>query len=167
MQGLIDDLPEKNPVQINLPIGELDLQQPLYIHRPHLTLKGEGSERTILQAHFNGFQQEAMIMVRGLKPENLKSLTNIKLEDFTLRQASNSVTSQPSQLNGIFLDNVADAAVRNINLETAGNPVILSNTKNVTTEYITVRGTTVIPVSYPENLEPEVEENLAKGLSEG
>lgn len=167
LQGLIDDLPEQLPVQINLPIGELDLQKPLQIHRPNVTLKGEGSERTILQAHFNGFQQEAMIIVRGLKQEELKSLTNIKLEDFTLRQASNPVTSQPSQLNGIFLDYVADATVRNINLETLGNPVILSNTKNVTTEYITVRGTTVIPVSYPEDVEPEVEENLAQSLSDG
>ena len=51
LQELIDRLPPQDMIQINLPIGEVSLFQPLVIHRGNLLMRGQGIDRTILQAY--------------------------------------------------------------------------------------------------------------------
>ena len=123
-------------MQINLPIGEIELLQPLKINRSHLILAGQGWRRTILQTHFAG---EATLQV-----EPSASLSSITVEDVELRGFTiESATAELSSVDGISLKNVSGAKLESLNLESLiGQPLILYQTKDIAIEY----------VSFPESL---------------
>ncbi len=130
LQTLLDSLSGDEKVQINLPIGEIDLLQPLKIHRSHLILAGKGWRRTILQTHFAG---EATLQV-----EPPASFPPTTVEDVELRGfAIESATAELSSVDGISLRNVSGAKLESLNLESLiGQPLILYQTKDVTIEYV-------------------------------
>ncbi|MGC9526459.1 MAG: glycosyltransferase [Limnospira sp.] len=130
LQALIDGLPTDRPVQIELPIGELDLFEPVKIGRSDIQIRGEGAGRTILQAHFETAPSDAVLVVHS----PAQSLRNIGLRGFTIRNHS------PSPFNGILLSDIRDVAVKNINLVGEGYPAIGDRAENVRLESVTVRG---------------------------
>lgn len=152
LQALINSLPETGKVQINLPLGEIDLFEPLEINRSHFVLRGQDAERTILQAHFKTSPEETFMVVRPLEGID-SSLEDIQLRGFTLRPVSTSNT-QRSQMHGILLDRVSRVLVKNVNLETQGHPVVLNQTEDVTVEYVTARGTVMSPITSQQLANP-------------
>ncbi|MBW4691788.1 MAG: glycosyltransferase family 2 protein [Lyngbya sp. HA4199-MV5] len=152
LQALIDRQPLDKTIQINLPIGELDLFEPLSLDRSHLRLKGQGVNRTILQAHFNATADTAMLMVSALRagqpelvadvqttanPEQ-KPVQDVQISGFTLRYSPSKpdLAKQPS--NGLILDDVTQATVSNLHLEHGIRyPFVLTRSQHVVTQYVT------------------------------
>ena len=149
LQALIDSQPDSNLVQINLPIGQLDLFQPLMLNRSYTRLIGQGIDRTILTAKFAN-QTTAETAILAIQPPplsghpvSLDSGVDLKLQDvhlkgFTLRL--NHSESEPDP-NGILLKDVSQASLRQIYVErTVHHGIILNSTENVILEYIDLDG---------------------------
>ena len=157
LQALIDRLPKQQEVQINLPLGEVDLFQPLEINRSHVKLKGQGIARTVLLAHFDRQVGDAVLTVRPqgaaiaqasmtsaskAAEAGRKQLKNIELSGFTMRQLlPETATASEYAVDSIRMERVAEAVVRNLHLERSGrNPLVLNKTQDVTVEYVAVDG---------------------------
>ncbi|XGV98297.1 MAG: glycosyltransferase [Leptolyngbya sp. BL-A-14] len=152
LQTLIDRQPINKTVQINLPIGELDLFQPISIDRSHLRLMGQGVDRTILQAQFNPSDDSAVLMVsagqkatlaatQSATEEAQKPVSDVQISGFTLRYGSSNSTIAKQGINGLVLDNVAQATVSSLHLEQGIRyPFVLKRSRDVTTQYVTAEG---------------------------
>ncbi|MGL5083845.1 MAG: glycosyltransferase [Microcoleaceae cyanobacterium] len=146
LQALIDQLPDIGLIQVNLPIGELDLFQPIILQRSNVVIRGQDAERTILQAHFGSTQQPAFWIVQP--NDQASSIKNVQLRGFTLRTAPEITSSRPSSsLDGVLFRNVSNALVRDVDLVGDGRPVVLDQTQDITLEYVTLRGATVSAAS--------------------
>ncbi|MEB3279430.1 MAG: glycosyltransferase [Lyngbya sp.] len=150
LQALIDSLPPEGKVEINLPIGEIDFYQPIEITRSQTVIGGQGAERTIIQARFNAPQQESFFRVLPPMGQIREKIAGVQLRGFTLRHVPQQAVAQASKLNGVILERAKNATIRDLNLTTNGHPVILNQTKNVTVEFVTVRGTMMEPMSLNE-----------------
>ncbi len=161
LQALFDQLPPDQAVQIQLPIGEIDLFQPLEIRRSNFTLTGQGVARTILNAHFApGAQQAALIvrpstttaqLVRYASTPQMSStpaqttLQNVQIGNFSIRQpivqgeAVQREAPLRSLVTGILLENVKDSVIRN--LSAGRHPLILNRTQDISLEYVTLDDT--------------------------
>lgn len=151
LQALIERLPSDRPVQVELPLGEIDFFHPVEIRRNNLTLKGQGATRTVLQAHFSPSSGEAVLTVKpqaatataqlvvnqtnaGSQPA-LK-LRGIELSGFSLRLASANAKDSPL-LDGILLEDVAESAVKHLSLEQGNRfALILNRTQDIAIEYV-------------------------------
>jgi mannuronan synthase len=126
LQRLIDEADEQALIQIELPMGELDLEQPLEIHRSQVRLVGQGADRTILAVRF----AEAAVVV---KPRVASAvLEDVHLQGFTVR-------GQVSQVaESIVLEQVHRGSLRNIHLVQRGDRgVMLQGTQDIVMEYVT------------------------------
>ena len=147
LKALIDQLPSQGRIQINLPIGEIDLFQPVEINRSHTVLKGQGIGRTILQARFNGKVAEAVLLIRPrLSKAKLSELPaakisearveDVQLSSFTLLHM---LPKTEATVNGIVLENVAHSQIKNLDLEKSGrHPLLLRKTQDVKVEYVSM-----------------------------
>lgn len=147
LQSLIDRPPLNQARQINLPVGEIDLLQPLRIDRSHIQIKGQGVGRTILQAQFKATAATAIVMVSAQRDRkagltaaqsaaNSPHLQNVQISGFTLRYKPSPETDQQT-INGLVLD-VAQATVRNLHSEQGIRyPLVLKRSRDVTLQYVT------------------------------
>lgn len=147
LKALIDQLPSQGRIQINLPIGEIDLFQPVEINRSHTVLKGQGIGRTILQARFNRKVAEAVLLIRPrLSKAKLSELPaakisearveDVQLSSFTLLHM---LPKTEATVNGIVLENVAHSQIKNLDLEKSGrHPLLLRKTQDVKVEYVSM-----------------------------
>ena len=115
--------------------------QPLEINRSNTTIKGEGVGRTILQANLKKKTAKAAILIR---PRALPSVgtkvspgkvKNIQLRGFTLLQM------QPTAavVDGIVLENVAQAKLRNLDLDRSGrHALVRRQTDDIKVEYVSL-----------------------------
>jgi mannuronan synthase len=111
-------------IQIDLPLGELDLEQPIEIHRSRVRLVGQGADRTILMA------RGAAVVV---KPKDVSSvLEDVHLQGFTVRgQVSQTAES-------IVLEQVCRSSLRHIHLvQGSDRGVVLQGSQDVVMEYVT------------------------------
>ncbi|MGK7917711.1 MAG: glycosyltransferase [Prochloraceae cyanobacterium] len=139
LQALIDSLPATGIVQIDLPLGEIDLFQSLEINRSHTFIKGQGAQGTILLAHKPALLAEAIVAVRPPSNAAKRRVENVQLSDFTIKSAP---SAQVKDSINILLENVVQAALKNLHLSASGrNALSLSKTENVTLEYVVVEGT--------------------------
>lgn len=152
LQSLIEQLSDRNKVQIDLPIGELDLFQPLEINRSHLILKGGGIRRTILQTHFNQSKGEAAILIRPQETRPAKApsaspqvtqasdkLEDVHLKGFTLRSILPESGKPVSTVKGIVLEKVVQASLTNLELkQSGGESLVLHKTQDVKVEYVSI-----------------------------
>ena len=154
LQALIQQLPADQPIQINLPIGEIDLLQPLEVNRSNVTLKGHGIDRTVLLSHVSPSMADAIVIVRPQQAIEISSdygsaskassqLHGIEISGFTLRQPE-PIT--PSMTQRILLQDVAESSIKNLRIEQATSeevgfadpsPLILKRTQNITVESVT------------------------------
>lgn len=142
LQALINQLPNQGLVQINLPFGELDLFQPLEINRSNTIVKGKGVGRTVLQAHFNRKQGEAIIAIRPRPPKaslvanaSKDQVENIELNGFTLLQIQ--AKTKTDAIDGIVLEKVVKSSIKNLDLEKSGrHSLLLHQTQKVKVEYV-------------------------------
>lgn len=140
LQALIDDLSESgdSPVELHLPIGELDLLQPVVIHRGQLTLRGQGPGRTVLAARFDRSQASAVLQV---EPKHSQALTQIHFTGFTLQPAD---TATITQLDGIRMEQVVDSSLSNLAIAPGlRNPLILDQTENIKVEHVALQENTI------------------------
>lgn len=140
LMALINSLPPTGTIQINLPIGEIDLFAPLEINRSNIFLKGKGTEATILQAHNFERLPEAILTVRPSPNQaSNEKLENVQLSDFTIELAE---PDREQAATAIVLENVSQAALKNLRLTTGGIPAIISTqTEDVTVEYVVIEAT--------------------------
>ena len=132
LQAIINNLPTEGKVQINLPMGEIDLSKPLEINRSNTIIQGQGIRRTILQANFNSQVGEAAILVR---PSTTSIVKDIRLSGFTLMR--DRTQREGKTINGIVLEKVVQAKLNNLDLrQSEGRSVILRQTQEVEMEYI-------------------------------
>jgi len=156
LQALIQSLPADQPVDLTLPIGEIDLFHSLEINRSHLTLKGRGVGRTVLIAHGEAAMNQAVVVVRPQQTLPVQweaepstavptNLYGVEIKGFTVRRSL-----QTTATSGILLQDVAESSLRNLRVESglssdggAGDrlPVILERTHNITVEYVTTDAT--------------------------
>ena len=139
LQTLIDELSETvaadRPVELILPIGELDLLQPLRINRGQLTLRGQGPSRTILNVRFDRSLAEAALQIRP--DPSAATLEQIHLMGFTLKSAD---TADIAQLDGLSLRQVTNSSLRNLEIAAhIRKPLALKNTDNIVVENVAVQ----------------------------
>jgi glycosyltransferase Alg8 len=149
LQALINQLPREGLVQINLPLGELDLFEPLEINRSNTIVKGQGIGRTVLQARFSQKLGEAVLSIRPrlaqaslVSSEAAKAsryeVRNIQLYGFTLLQVQPQKAA--NVVDGIVLEKVVQASIRNLNLENSGRrSLVLRQTQQVKVEYVSMK----------------------------
>lgn len=156
LQALIERVPQDKMIQINLPIGEIDLFKPIEINRSNILLQGRGVGRTILQAHFDqaignavltvapqggrsGYREVSLAKSAAVTDQRLK---HVELSGFTLRQVvPASVSAASYAMDGVVLEKVAHAAVRNLELKPSGrHSLVLNKTQDVTVEYVSIEG---------------------------
>ena len=149
LQALIDRQPLSEAIQINLPIGEIDLFKPISIDRSYIRIKGQGVGRTILQAQFNPTADTAILMVSGSRvgqtvltasaPKTAqKPVQDVQVSGFTLRYSPSTPGIANQTINGLVLDNVAQVTVSNIHLEQGIRyPAMLKRSRDVTMQYVT------------------------------
>ncbi|HBE17470.1 MAG TPA: transcriptional regulator [Cyanobacteria bacterium UBA11149] len=168
LQKLIDKLPPQNRIEINLPIGEIDLYQPLVIARSDTILKGEGRGRTILVSHASQNQRKAVIIIKppsakisttrsqspqlGLKSNQITPANNVSLagastpiptshnlHHIDLEGFTLHYPKPAPSLDSIVLENVTQSTIKNIHLQDGSrHSLILRNTENITLEYVTI-----------------------------
>lgn len=148
LQSLLDRASTTQAIQINLPLGELDLHMPIAIHRSHVNLKGVGIDRTVLQARFDRQTHEAILKVSPAKPSNI-SLENIQVNGFTIR--SDESENQPFQ-KGIVIEQVDRASLKNLDFEnTLERAIVLQDTQDVTVEYVAMNRRPLDPTQIVKN----------------
>jgi glycosyltransferase Alg8 len=139
LQALLDGLPPTGNVQINLPLGQIDLFHPVQINRSHTCLIGQGTQGTIFQAHPQALQGKAILTVQPKKkiPGNYK-LENIELTDFSVdTEYLTSRLQKPS----ILLANIKQSAVKNISLNSKYKYALkLAQSEQITVEYVSING---------------------------
>lgn len=154
LQALLNQLPPQDKVQINLPIGELDLFQPLEITRSHTILKGQGVGRTVLLAHNHQNRGEAVVLVtphsrKALATQTSQTLSvqvtavaeriqDVQLRGFTLSHipSTTGVNSKHS-VDSIVLEDTTKASLKNLDLrQSSRHALILDNTQDVIIEYV-------------------------------
>ncbi|MBD2461922.1 glycosyltransferase [Oscillatoria sp. FACHB-1407] len=138
LQALVDGLSqEQGKVRINLPIGELLLSQPIFIHRSQVSIVGQGVDRTVFNVAFDAITQTEAKAVMTITPsaENATSpLENVHLQGFSLRPQFPISGSIP---DSILLNQVTQSSLRHLRLEPSdGHSIVLQNTKNVVVEYV-------------------------------
>ena len=147
LKALIEQLPSQGRIQINLPIGEIDLFQPVEINRSHTVLKGQGIGRTILQARFNWKVAEAVLLIRPRLSKAFLSklpaakISEVRVEDVQLSSFTllHMLPKTEATVNGIVLENVAHSQINNLDLEKSGrHPLLLRKTQDVKVEYVSM-----------------------------
>ena len=142
IQLLLAHLPPKGTIQINLPLGKVDLFQSVTLTRSDTIFQGIGTEQTILQAHFQEGHQfilEAHPRLKSAQPPLSRSLQNIRFQGFSLRQTPlQSVSSNiASTINGILLDQVTHITLENLRFEQSIQQAIMARSaQNMTIEYV-------------------------------
>ncbi len=142
LQALINSLPPTGTIQINLPLGEIDLFHPLEIHRSNTFLKGKGPRGTVLQAHTPALVREAILRISpSQNPNTGDKIHNIQLSGFTIELAE----SAPSkEFTSIILENVVEAALKNLDLTAGGEQtLILSESEDVTVDYVAMDSSSI------------------------
>ena len=139
--GLLENVPENGDlVQINLPLGELDLDTPLYLHRSNLILQGIGAGRTIFQAHFDLQAGNAIVSVRPqdeVRSNPQPWLENLQLNGFTLRYLPGNAEDAGKLANSIELQRVRQASLKYLQLDSGTDRALrLQDTENVSIEYV-------------------------------
>ena len=149
LQALIDRQPLSEAIQINLPIGEIDLFKPISIDRSYIRIKGQGVGRTILQAQFNPTADSAILIVSGSRVDQTvltasapktaqKPVQDVQVSGFTLRYSPSTPGIANQTINGLVLDNVAQVTVSNLHLEQGIRyPSVLERSRDVTMQYVT------------------------------
>jgi mannuronan synthase len=124
LQALIDRLPPNGLIQINLPNGEIQLDQTLAIHRSHTKIHGQGAASTMLICRQTGIQ--------AMAETTDKPLVELELSNLTMVQHGNSV---------IVFQHVRNSTLRSIRLAGFGNaPMHFTDTQNIQLEYIGIEG---------------------------
>jgi mannuronan synthase len=129
LQRLIDGTPsDRGLIQINLPMGELELYHPIEIHRSQTQLVGQGADRTIFTVQFE-VNDDPMIRVEPSHPE--ESITHVHLQGFTLRAAANQASS-------ILMNHLQQGSLKNIHIvQDSDRGIVLQQTKDIVMEYVT------------------------------
>ena len=138
LQALMDTLPPQKSVEIHLPIGELDLFEPISINHSQLTLTGEGPERTVLQAHFTEAPEAAMLHIRPDTAESASedTLEQVHLNGFTLRPAK-----AVAEIDGILFEQVIGGSLSHVRVDFGSrHPIVLKQTQDIEVEYVAVQG---------------------------
>lgn len=142
LQKLVDSLPSQTPVELRLPIGQLDMMQPIQINRSHLTLTGEGPNRTVLQASLDQSSAKAIFQIAPSQSDNTTSTTaleQVHLQGFSLR----STASSPSfaEVDGIRLEQVTNSSLIDLEIDTGRRqPFVLEQTQDIKVEHVAVLG---------------------------
>lgn len=139
LQAILDNLPAEGRVDVVLPVGELHLDNPIYINRSHTSLVGLGTNRTILNARFDSIANTNTAIVIGpdadSNPEN-EPLEDIQLEGFTLKLESPSA-QQGSE--SISLNNVSGAVLSKVKVEPSRYRIVAANNvRDVTLQYTNI-----------------------------
>ena len=137
LQTLLDSLPSTGNIQINLPLGEIDLFQPLEIKRSHTYLVGQGTQGTVIKAAPSTLTATAILTV---KPKNSSDrLEDVKLSSLGI---SSGTASETNVTASIKLENVSGAILRHLKVTLDGiHGLILDSAENVTVEYVALDGT--------------------------
>jgi glycosyltransferase Alg8 len=133
LQALLDHLPPNGKIQIDLPLGEIDLFKPIKINRSHTYLVGEGTQGTVITASPSASQGEAIITV---KPKN----SSQPIKDIQLSSLAITTTATKTNLlTTIKLKNVSQAILRHLKVTIDGvHGLILERTEDVKVEYLSL-----------------------------
>lgn len=131
LQALINNLPSTGTTEVRLPIGEIELFQPLEITRSHTFLIGEGTNSTILLSHLTP-PAPAVLTVRPDADQG--RLEAVHLMDFAIQPAD----PQGNQLDhSIQIEQLQDGKLRNLFLNLGEDKALsLNNTDRISIEYV-------------------------------
>lgn len=135
LQTLLDSLPSSGRIQINLPLGEINLSQPLEISRSHTYISGQGTQGTIVKAALSAGDDPAIIMV---KPHDSSDrLEDIKFSNFTI-STSDSTFNPPATIK---LENISQVILRHLRISANSiYGIILQDIKHISIEYVALDG---------------------------
>jgi mannuronan synthase len=134
LERLINDTPsDRGIIQIELPLGELELDRPIEIHRSQTHLIGQGVDRTIFVTRFDS--EDPVLVVQPQTSETQGALNDINLQGFTIR------TQSALNTESILLKRIHKGALKNIHLvQGSEKGVALQNTQDIVMEYVTTEG---------------------------
>ncbi|WP_171814878.1 glycosyltransferase [Halothece sp. PCC 7418] len=131
LQTLMNNLPATGLVEVRLPLGEIELFQPLEVHRSQTLIIGEGRQGTILRSFLKP-PVSAVLKVQPQPPQN--SLADIELRDFTIEAANPDLNQLASS---IHIEQLQGGALRNLSLQVGQNKALtLVETHKIRLEYI-------------------------------
>ncbi|MGB3614542.1 MAG: glycosyltransferase, partial [Elainellaceae cyanobacterium] len=172
LSQLIHRYPPEDDLVVQLPIGELDLFEPVTIDRGRLTLVGEGPDRTILKVQFNGAVQlmadrpsaRAAVMVAPeikaaadfQSPEDAPtfpttdgSLQEVHLAGFTIRYGTEGVRAG-NRAKAIVMRQVKGGSVARIQIEgQQDNTLVLEQTQDIEVERVVFEDGTAVASAFP------------------
>ncbi|HEY9302138.1 MAG TPA: glycosyltransferase, partial [Phormidium sp.] len=177
LQKLIASLPEKGLIQVNLPIGELDLFSHVEINRSNIIIKGQGADRTVIKAHVSQQVPDSFITIKPQKVSqdvvasntpietvsaanlSISTLHNVELSRFSLQVVPPKKESELNyKVDSIVLDRVEKAELKNIQFEQSQpHALVLKNTQSVNLEYVAIGGNSDCENSGTAN---SIEQNL-------
>lgn len=133
LQTLLDGLPPTGNIQINLPLGEIDLFKPIEINRSHTYIVGQGTQGTVLKVHPSALTAKAVVTV---KPNELSQ----QIEDVKLSRLAIATTKQKTTiLTSIQLENVSQATLSHLKITIDGlHGLILNRTEDVSIPYLSL-----------------------------
>ncbi|MEO1144817.1 MAG: glycosyltransferase [Cyanobacteria bacterium J06638_22] len=117
LMALIQRYPSDEYLDIQLPIGQLDLFHPLEIDRSHITLSGQGVGRTILNVHF---EADASAALTAGSPEVAETAAVMVVAPQHSNIASLPQTesgSMASDLTSELLPDSVPATLQNVHLQ--------------------------------------------------
>ncbi|MGF1496727.1 MAG: glycosyltransferase [Elainellaceae cyanobacterium] len=157
LQNLVATFAPDQILEIRLPVGELDLFQPIIINRGDIKLVGQGPGRTILQSHVRLSNNSAALQVQPSSSSPTPSqaaLDYVYLDGFTLQHADPDADQAPS----IRLKHVTSGALSRLLIKSDNEtPFLLEQADNVRVEYVSVNPPSEPRpdlVTYPES-DPE------------
>jgi mannuronan synthase len=132
LQTLLDRLPPTGKIQIDLPLGEIDLFKPIKIDRSHTYLVGQGTQGTIITASHSALKGEAIITVKPNKFN--KQIKDIQISSLAIT----TTTTETNLKTSIKLENVSQATLKNLKVFSVNGDrgLILNRTKDVKVEYV-------------------------------
>jgi glycosyltransferase Alg8 len=133
LQALLDSLPPTGRIQINLPLGEIDLSKPIEINRSHTYLIGQGTQGTVIKASSSALTTKAIVTV---KPQQMtQSIEDVKLSSFAIAATQPNAKITAS----IRLERVSQATLRHLKLAINGwHGLILDRTDDISVEYLSL-----------------------------
>ncbi|MDR9403608.1 MAG: hypothetical protein RI580_09225, partial [Halothece sp. Uz-M2-17] len=131
LQTLINNLPQTGVVEVRLPIGEIELFQPLEINRSQTLIVGEGTQGTILHSYL----KPPVSTVLKIQPKSSQdSLIGIELRDFAIKAAHSDFNQLASS---IHIEELQKGILRNLSLQVGQKSALtLVETNNMRVEYV-------------------------------
>ncbi|MEO0406198.1 MAG: glycosyltransferase [Cyanobacteria bacterium P01_A01_bin.135] len=142
LQALLTKLPTETSAVVQLPAGTLDIFQPITINRSRIAIAGQGSRRTILKVHLEGWRAPQILTIQPptevapsspSKPPKLH-LEDVRLEEFAVHIGHQEIVdAQP--IDVISIQDTFLSHLNRLDIEHVGSAIHLKDAQEIHVDY--------------------------------